>query len=125
MNKDIQKFVVKCNICQRNKNENVMNPGLLHPLHIPDQKWEEILKNFIEGLTMSDGKDTNFVVVDRLTKYAHFMAVEKLDSTKQIADVFCKNIYKLHGFPKVIVSTRDANLKEISRNIFSNNRNIA
>jgi hypothetical protein len=50
-------------------------------------------------------------VVDKLTKYAHFMAVRKTDSTKKIADVFCKNIYKLHGFPKVIVNDRDAKFK--------------
>jgi hypothetical protein len=49
MNKDIQKFVAECDTCQRNKNENVMTPGLLHPLHIPNQKWEEILMDFIEG----------------------------------------------------------------------------
>ena len=67
--------------------------------------------DFIEGLPMFDEKDTFFVEVDRLTKYAHFMAVRKTDSTKQIAYVFCKNIYKLHGFPKVIVSDRDAKFK--------------
>jgi hypothetical protein len=111
MNKDIQSFVVECEICQRNKNENVMTPGLLHPLHIPKQKWEELSMYFIEGLPMSDGKDIFFVVVDRLTKYAHFMVVRKTDSTKQLADVFCKNIYKLHGFSKVIVSDRDAKFK--------------
>jgi hypothetical protein len=88
-----------------------MTPGLIHPLHIPDQKWEEISMDFIEGLPMSDGKDTIFVLVDRLTKYAHFMEVRKSDSTKKIADVFCKNIYKLHGFSKVIVSDRDAKFK--------------
>lgn len=52
--------------------------------------------DFIEGLPMFEGKDKIFVVVDRLTKYAHFMVVKKTESTKQIA-VFCKNIYKLHG----------------------------
>jgi hypothetical protein len=52
MNKDIQKIVVECEICQRNKNGNVMTPGLLHPLHIPDQKWEDISMDFIEGLPM-------------------------------------------------------------------------
>jgi hypothetical protein len=111
MNKDIQRFVVECEICQRNKNENVMTSGLLHPLHILEQKWEEISMDFIEGLPMSDGKDKIFVVVDRLTKNAHFMALRKTDSKKQIADVFCKNTYKLHGFPKVIVSDRDAKFK--------------
>jgi hypothetical protein len=108
MNTNIQRFVAECEICQRNKNENVMTPGLLHSLHIPEQKWEEISMDFIEGLPMSDGKDKIFVVVDKLTKYAHFTVVRKTDSTKRIADVFCKNIYKLHGFPKVIVSDRDA-----------------
>ena len=48
------------------------------------------------------------MVVDRLTKYAHFMGIKKTNSAKQIAEVFCKNINKLHGFPKIIVSDRDA-----------------
>ena len=84
-----------------------MTLGLLHPLHIPKQKWEEIFMDFIEGLHLSDGKDKILVVVDRLMKYAHFMGIKKTDSTKQIAEVFCKNIYKLHGFPKIIVSEKD------------------
>lgn len=67
--------------------------------------------DFIEGLPASDGKGKIFVVVDKLTKYAHFMAIKKTDTNKQIADVFCKNIYKLHGFPKVIVSNRDVRFK--------------
>lgn len=111
MSKEIQKYVAECNICQRNKSENVPIPGLLHPLYIPNQKWEEISMNFIEGLPACDGKDKIFVVVDKLTKYAHFMAIKKIDTTKQIVDVFCKNIYKLHGFPKVIVSDRDVRFK--------------
>ena len=109
MYKDIQKHVVKCDTYQRNRSENVMTPGLLHLLHIPTQKWEEISMEFIEELPSLEGKVKIFVVVDPLTKYAHFMGIQKTDSTKQIAEVFCKNIYKLHGFPKIIVSDRDAN----------------
>jgi hypothetical protein len=66
---------------------------------------------FIEGLPISDGKDKILVVVDRLIKYAHFIGVRKTDSTKQTTEIFFKNIYKLHGFPKVIVSDRDAKFK--------------
>jgi hypothetical protein len=67
--------------------------------------------DFIEGLSISDRKDKILVVVDRLTKCAHFIGVRKTDSTKQTAGILCKNIYKLHGFPKVIINDRDAKFK--------------
>lgn len=111
MNKDIWKYVVEYDICQTNKNENAMSPGLLHPLHIHNQKWKEISMDFIKGLPMLHGKDNFFVVVDRRTKHAHFMGLWKKDSTKQIAKVFCKNIYKLYVFSKVVVSNKDAKFK--------------
>ena len=57
MNNDIQRFVAECETCQRNKNENVTTPRLLHPLHILEQKWREISMDFIEGLPMSEGKE--------------------------------------------------------------------
>ena len=63
--------------------------------------------DFIEGLPLSYGKDKILVVVDRLMKYAHFMGINQTESAKKIAEVFCKNIYKLHGFPKIIVSDGD------------------
>ena len=108
MYKDIQKYVAKCDTSQRNKSKNVATPGLLHPLHIPNQKWEEISMDFIKGFPLSEGKDKIFIVVDWLTKYAHFVGIKKTDSAKQIIEVFCKNIYKLHGFPRIIVTDRDA-----------------
>jgi len=107
----IQKYVAECDLCQRNKSENILTPGVLHPLDIPNQKWEEISMDFIEGLPILEGKDKILVIVDRLTKYAHFMGVRKTNSAKQILEVFCKNIYKLHDFPKFIVSDRDAKFK--------------
>ena len=67
--------------------------------------------DFIEGLPISDGKDKILVVLNRLTKYAHFIGVKKTDSAKETVEAFCKNIYKLHGFPKIIVSDRDAKFK--------------
>ena len=88
MFKDIQKYVAECDTCQRNKSENVVIPGLLHLLHIPNQKWEEISMDFIEGLPLSEGKDKIFVVVDQLMKYAHFVGIKKTDSAKQIVEMF-------------------------------------
>ena len=67
--------------------------------------------DFIEGLPILEGEYKILVIVDRLTKYGHFMGVREIDSTKQIVEVFCNCFYKLHGFPKVIVSDRDAKFK--------------
>ena len=81
MNSEIHKYVAECDTCQRNKAENISSPRLLNPLHIPNQKWEEISMDFIEGLPILDGKE-KILVVDRLTKYAHFIGVKRTDSTK-------------------------------------------
>ena len=67
--------------------------------------------DFIEGLPILDGKDKILVVVDRLTKYAHFIGVKRTDFVKETAEYFCKNIYKLDGFPKIVVSDKDAKFK--------------
>ena len=111
MGNDIQKYVVDCVKCQGNKNENIMTLELIHPLNISNKKWEEISMDFIEGLPVSKGKDKIFVVVDRLTNYAHFTEIKKSNSAKHITEIFCKNIYKLHDFLKFIVSHRDAKFK--------------
>ena len=107
MHKDIKKYVAECDTHQRNTSENLMTRGILHSLHILKQKREKISMDLIEGLPLPDGKDKILVVVDRLTEYAHFMGIKQTDSAKKIAEVFCKNIYKLHGFPKIIVSDED------------------
>jgi hypothetical protein len=65
--------VAACPICQISKTEKLPYPGLLQPLPIPTQKWTEISLDFVEGLPKSKGKEVILVVVDRLTKYAHFI----------------------------------------------------
>ena len=65
----------KCLVCQQNKVETINTPGLLQPLLIPSQRWEEVSMDFITGLPKSEGKSVIMVVVDRLTKYAHFCAL--------------------------------------------------
>ena len=67
--------------------------------------------DFIEGLPLPDGKDKIIVVVEWLTKYEHFMGIKKIDSVKTIVEVFCKNIYNLHGFPNIIINDRDSKFK--------------
>jgi hypothetical protein len=74
MIKDVKKYISSCDACQRNKGTNQQPAGLLQPLAIPSQRWEQISMDFITQLpTTQQGHDAIFVVVDRLTKRAHFI----------------------------------------------------
>jgi hypothetical protein len=68
---------------------------------------------FITGLPKSEGKDDIFVVIDRLTKYAHFYGIQSTYITIQVEKVFMKEIHRLHGITKVIVSDRDPKFTRI------------
>ncbi|KAK4393014.1 Transposon Ty3-G Gag-Pol polyprotein [Sesamum angolense] len=104
---DINTWVKECEVCQRSKHENIHYPGLLQPLPIPDQAWSCISMDFIEGLPPSEGKDSILVIVDRLTKYSHFLPLKHPYTASSIAKTFFDNIYKLHGLPVSIVTDRD------------------
>ena len=67
--------MVECLVCQQNKVETIKTPSLLQHLSIPSQRWEDISMDFITGLPKSEGKSVIMVVVDMLTKYAHFCAL--------------------------------------------------
>ncbi|XP_028056715.1 uncharacterized protein LOC114260736 [Camellia sinensis] len=92
----------------RYKSENVKYPSLLQPLPIPNRVWSDISMDFIEGLPNSLGKTVIFVVVDRLSKYGHFMALSYPYTAADVAKVFFDQVFKLHGLPSTIVSDRDA-----------------
>lgn len=107
MKRQIQEYVAKCAICQQNKYEAKSLARLLQPLPIPKQVWEDISIDFVTSLPRSNRFDTIFVVVDRLTKYAHFIPLSHPYSAKDVVTVFIKEVMKLHGMPKSIVSDRD------------------
>ena len=107
MKKDITQFVQNCAICQQAKHETKNPAGLLQPLPIPQQIWEDISMDFITGLPNSFGYTVIMVVVDRLSKYSHFLPLKTDYSSKSVAETFMKNVVKHHGIPKSIVSDRD------------------
>ncbi|RVW80554.1 Transposon Tf2-12 polyprotein [Vitis vinifera] len=107
MRKEVRRFIKECDICQQNKSENIHPAGLLQPLPIPTKVWTDISLDFIEGLPNSESYSVIMVVVDRLSKYAHFIPISHPYTASKIAQVFLANIFKLHGLPNSIVTDRD------------------
>uniref|UniRef100_A0A0A9A0M3 Integrase catalytic domain-containing protein n=1 Tax=Arundo donax TaxID=35708 RepID=A0A0A9A0M3_ARUDO len=107
MRSEIISFVKQCPTCQKNKSEHVPYPGLLQPLPIPDMAWQHVTMDFVEGLPKSESKDTILVMVDKLTKYAHFVALSHPFTVNTIVQVFLDTVFKLHGLPLAIITDRD------------------
>lgn len=106
MKSDVKKYVEECLACQQNKTLAASLAGLLQPLDVPTRIWEDIPMDFIEGLPKSEGCDTILVVVDRLSKFIHFLALKHPFSAKTVAAKFIQ-VVRLHRFPRSIVSDRD------------------
>jgi len=107
MNDSIKVFVQTCEVCQQTKTEHVNVPGLLEPLPVPKTLWTIICMDFVEGLSVSNKKDVIMVIIDKFSKYGHFLALSHPFSALQVAHVYMDNIYKLHGLPESIISNRD------------------
>ncbi|XP_031394177.1 uncharacterized protein LOC116205681 [Punica granatum] len=107
MKKEIAEFVSKCLVCQQVKAEHQHPSGLLQPLPVPEWKWEKITMDFVSGLPRTRrGHNSIWVIVDKLTKSAHFLPVKTTFCADQLAQLFIKEIVRLHGVPVSIVSDR-------------------
>ena len=107
MKKDIAEYVAVCDVCQRVKAEHQKPAGLLQPLPIPEWKWDKLGMDFITGLPRTrSGYDSIWVVVDRLTKVAHFIPVKTTYTSAKLAKIYMTRIVCLHGVPRSIVSDR-------------------
>ena len=108
MKNDIAVFVSKCLTCQQIKAEHQRPAGLLQPLPIPQWKWEHVTMDFVVGLPRTpEGYDSIWVIVDRLTKSAHFLLVKTTYALERYARLYVQEIVRLHGAPVSIVSDRD------------------
>ncbi|XP_075078500.1 uncharacterized protein LOC142164566 [Nicotiana tabacum] len=109
MKKDIATFVAQCPNCQQVKSEHQKPGGLLQNIEIPAWKWESINMDFITGLPNSRRKfNSIWVIVDRLTKSAHFLPVRTTYSAEDYASLYIKEIVRLHGVPFSIIFDRGA-----------------
>ncbi|WVZ90409.1 hypothetical protein U9M48_036715 [Paspalum notatum var. saurae] len=103
----VHNFVSSCLVCQQAKLDRSKLPGLLQPLEIPPSAWHTVSMDFVEGLPRSGSANCILVVVDKFTKYAHFIPLLHPFSTQKVAKVFMHSVYKLHGMPMAIISDRD------------------
>jgi hypothetical protein len=103
----VREFVRSCYTCQQAKPEHIHPPGLLQPLPIPSAPWEVASMDFIGGLPPSKQFNCILVVVDKLTKYAHFLPLRHPFTASKVTDIFVDNIFRLHGLPLSLISDRD------------------
>jgi hypothetical protein len=105
---DIERYVLTCHLCQKNKARNTLPAGLLQPLQLPLNPWHTVTMDFITQLPKtSRGHDAIFVIVDKLTKMVHLMPTTTKATAEQTAKLYADNVWKLHGVPHVVVSDRD------------------
>ena len=109
MKKSVARWVAQCQVCQQIKAEHQVPGGLLQSLPIPEWKWDSVSMDLITGLPVARGRSNNaiWVIMDRLTKVAHLLAIRDTDKTETLAELYINQIVKLHGVPANIVSDRD------------------
>ena len=108
MKANIKAFVRECDVCQRIKSETSAPTSLLQPLEIPTTPWTDVSLDFVEGLPKSQGYEVILVVVDKLTKYSHFIPISHPYSGAKVASLYVHDVFKLQGLLASIVSDRDA-----------------
>ncbi|GJV33964.1 putative reverse transcriptase domain-containing protein [Tanacetum coccineum] len=109
MKAEIATYVSKCMTCAKVKAEHQNPSDLLQQTEIPEWKWEKITMDFVSGLPRTpSGYDSIWVIVDRLTKSAHFLPMKKTDSIEKLARLYLKEIVCKHGVPTSIISDKDS-----------------
>jgi hypothetical protein len=100
----VGRYIDHCDTCTRIKPVKHAPFGLLKPLQVPDRPWDSISMDFVTGLPPVDGCNAIWVIVDRLTKMAHFVPCSDTMKPRQLADGFILHIVRTHGLPNSIIS---------------------
>jgi hypothetical protein len=109
MKKEVADFIARYLECQKVKVDHRHPASLLQPFPIPEWKWEVITMDFISKFPRTYKKhDSIMVVVENLTKATHFIPIKSVNKETNIADIFMREVARLHGVPKTIVSDRDS-----------------
>jgi hypothetical protein len=104
---EVARYVSECDTYRKVKADYMKPVGLLQPLSIPTWKWDDISMDFIVGLPMTAHKfDSNWVIVDRLSKSTHFIPVHTGYDARRNAEIYIARVLCLHGVPKMIISDR-------------------
>jgi hypothetical protein len=104
----IAEYLARFQYCQQVKAEHQHPTGLLQPLPVPEWKWETISLDFITGFPKTQKhNDSIMVVIDKLSKSAHFNPVKSTFKVIKTVEIFMKEIFRLHGIPKMVISDRD------------------
>jgi hypothetical protein len=104
MRKQVDQYVRNCHSCQRSRTSRHATFGVLRPLPVREKPWEDISKDFVVGLPECEGFDAVWVVVDRLSKMRHFIPCHTTVDALVLAKLFLREVVRLHGLPKTIVS---------------------
>jgi hypothetical protein len=107
MKQMIKEYVKSCRVCQQAKPERLPPAGLLQPLPVPSKPWKVATMDFIDGLLTSRHYNCLLVVVDKLSKFTHFIPLSHPYTASKVAELLVHNIYRLHGMPQSLVSDRD------------------
>ena len=106
---DVVTYMSKCLSCQKVKAKHKHPTGVMQPIEIPQSKWEQIAMDFLVGVPKtSEGPDLIQVIIDHLTKSAHFLLVKVSYSLEKLVELFVSEIVKLHGISISIISDRDS-----------------
>jgi len=104
--KEVERYVDRCNACQRYKNQSKALVGKLITNAILEKPWSHILVDFISKLPLAQGYNTILVVCDYFSKMAHFIATTEKTSVEELAKLFQDHVWKLHGLPESIILDR-------------------